>query len=456
MVLRERELSFGELDHWLDRHGVTEIECLVPDLTGVARGKILPREKFKEDRGMRLPEIVVAMSVTGDCPAQGPYQAVISAIDRDMHLRADPSTVRIVPWATDPTAQLIHDCYDRHGRLVPYAPRSVLRRVCEQFEALGWIPVVAPELEFYLVARNTDPDLPLRPPLGRSGRAETSRQAYSIDAVNEFDPLFEDVYAYCDKMELNVDTLIHEIGAGQMEINFLHGHPLALADEVFLFKRLVREAALRHNMYATFMAKPIAGEPGSAMHIHQNLLDKATGHNLFSQPDGQASDCFRWYLGGLQRYIPAAMALFAPYVNSYRRLVRGTAAPINIEWGTDNRTVGIRSPLAAPAARRIENRVIGADANPYVALAATLACGLLGIQQRIEPLPECLGDAYRGDYQLPRSLGDALERLRAEEALATVLGREFVTVYSEVKEIEHAEFMQVISSWEREHLLLHV
>jgi glutamine synthetase len=364
--------------------------------------------------------------------------------------------VRIVPWATDPTAQVIHDCFDRDGQLVSFAPRSVLRRVCDLYATEGWDPVVAPELEFYLVARNTDPDMPLKPPVGRSGRSETSRQAYSIDAVNEFDPLFEDVYDYCEKMELNVDTLIHEIGAGQMEINFFHAHPLGLADEVFFFKRTVREAALRHNMFATFMAKPIAGEPGSAMHIHQSLVNQKTGRNLFSNADGSPSDEFYWYIGGLQKYIPAAMALFAPYVNSYRRLARFTAAPINIQWGTDNRTVGIRSPVASPQARRIENRVIGADANPYVALAATLACGYLGIKNKLQPTPECKGDAYLGDYQLPRSLGEALELLRNEQDLAEVLGKDFITVYTEVKEIEHAEFMKVISPWEREHLLLHV
>ena len=450
-----KHFNFNDLEQWLDRHRVTEIECLVPDLTGVARGKILPRQKFTEDRGMRLPEAVVAMGVTGEFPSEGPYYDVISPTDHDMHLRPDPRTVRIVPWASDPTAQVVHDCYDKAGNIVPFAPRSVLRRVCELFEAEGWNPIVAPELEFYLVARNTDPDMPLKPPIGRSGRAETSRQAYSIDAVNEFDPLFEDVYSYCEQMELNVDTLIHEIGAGQMEINFFHDHPLGLADEVFFFKRTVREAAMRHNMFATFMAKPIAGEPGSAMHIHQSIVD-AQGRNIFSNEDGSASDMFRWYIGGLQKYIPAAMALFAPYVNSYRRLARFTAAPINIQWGTDNRTVGIRSPVASPAARRIENRVIGADANPYVALAATLACGYLGMKNRIEPTPECKGDAYLGDYQLPRSLGEALEKLRAEKDLAAVLGESFITVYTEVKETEYAEFMKVISPWEREHLLLHV
>ncbi len=454
MVNREN-FSFSDLENWLNEQRVTEIECLVPDLTGVARGKILPRLKFTEDRGMRLPEAVVAMGVTGEFPEEGPYYDVISPTDMDMHLRPDPTTARIVPWAIDPTAQVIHDCYDKDGQLVPFAPRSVLRRVCDLYAAKGWNPVVAPELEFYLVARNTDPDMPLKPPIGRSGRAETSRQAYSIDAVNEFDPLFEDVYAYCETMGLNVDTLIHEVGAGQMEINFFHAHPLGLADEVFMFKRTVREAALRHDMYATFMAKPIAGEPGSAMHIHQSVVDK-DGKNIFSNPDGTASKEFYWFIGGLQRYIPAAMALFAPYVNSYRRLVRSNAAPINIQWGTDNRTVGIRSPLASPQARRVENRVIGADANPYVALAATLACGYIGIEKQIEPTPECKGDAYLGDFQLPRSLGEALELLRHEKDLQEVLGASFITVYSEVKEIEYAEFMKVISPWEREHLLLHV
>ncbi|MEN9475037.1 MAG: Gamma-glutamylputrescine synthetase PuuA [Pseudomonadota bacterium] len=453
---KHRPQSYNDLEHWLNQRRVTEIECLVPDLTGVARGKILPREKFTEDRGMRLPQAIVAMGVTGEFPASGPYYDVIAPTDHDMQLRPDPSTVRIVPWATDPTAQVIHDCFDHDGKLIPYAPRSVLRHVCGLYEKMGLSPVVAPELEFYLTARNTDSNMPLKAPVGRSGRAETSRQAYSIDAVNEFDPLFEDIYDYCGKMELNVDTLIHEVGAGQMEINFFHGDPLNLADEVFMFKRTVREAALRHDMYATFMAKPIAGEPGSAMHIHQSLVEQATGRNIFSKADGSPSDEFFHFIGGLQRYIPAAMALVAPYVNSYRRLARHTAAPINIEWGYDNRTVGIRSPISGPQARRVENRVIGADANPYVALAMTLACGYLGLKNKIRPKPEMRGDAYLAPYTLPRSLGEALDWLRRETDLHEVLGAGFITVYTEVKELEFEEFMKVISPWEREHLLLHV
>jgi len=169
--------TFSDLETWFAERRVTEIECLVPDLTGVARGKILPREKFTEDRGMRLPEAIVAIGVTGEFPEEGPYYDVIHATDRDMHLRPDLSTVRIVPWATDPTAQVIHDCFDRNGVMIPFAPRSVLRHICELYAAEGWTPIVAPELEFYLIERNPDPNTPLRPPKGRSGRAETSRQA---------------------------------------------------------------------------------------------------------------------------------------------------------------------------------------------------------------------------------------------------------------------------------------
>jgi glutamine synthetase len=246
------------------------------------------------------------------------------------------------------------------------------------------------------------------------------------------------------------------MGAGQMEINFLHGDPLDLADDVFYFKRSVREAALKHKMYATFMAKPMANEPGSAMHIHQSIVDRKSGRNIFSNIDGSASDAFRHYIGGLQKYLPAAMAFLAPYVNSYRRLVRHSAAPINIRWGRDNRTVGIRVPRSTPENRRVENRVIGADANPYVATAVTLACGYLGMKERIEPSSESTGSAYHSEFELPRSMSDSLHLLGAAPELAAVLGERFVRVYRLVKELEYDEFMKVISSWEREHLLLHV
>ncbi|WP_426210434.1 glutamine synthetase family protein [Massilia sp. TWP1-3-3] len=456
-MARRKDFTYADMDRWLNERQVTEIECLVPDLTGVARGKIMPRAKFTDERDMRIPEAVLGMTVTGNYPAtDAAYFRAISVTDRDMVLKADPATITMVPWAVEPAAQVIHDCYFADGTLVDFAPRSVLRRVLKLYAARGWAPAIRPEVEFYLTARNPDPDQQLKSPVGRSGRAETSRQIYSIDAVNEFDPLFEDIYDYCDLMQLDVDTLIHEIGAGQIGMDFLTGEPLAMADKLFFFKRMLREAALKHDMYATFMAKPLADEPGSAMHLHQSVHDVAGERNLFSNPDGSPSRYFHYFIGGLQRYMPSAMALVAPYVNSYRRLVRNTTAPINVQWGHDNRTVGFRVPEAAPQERHIENRVIGADANPYLAFAVTLACGYLGMTEQIDPAAPLMGSGQGRDFELPQGLPEALRQLRAEDKLRTVLGERFIDVYAAIKDQEHLEFMTVISPWEREHLLLHV
>ncbi len=450
--------DFAQLQSWLEREHVAEVECLVPELSGVARGKILPRRRFAADRGMRLPESILGLNITGNWPAHERMAELISDADNDLHLVPDPSTVRHVPWAAGPTAQVIHDCCFPDGREVDYAPRNVLKRVLRLYEQRGWEPVVAPEVEFYLVARNPDPGQPLRPPPGRSGRAETSRQPYSLDALREFDGLLQDLYAYCEAMRLDADTLIHELGAGQMEINFPHGKALDLADQVYLFKRALREAALRHGLYATFMAKPMSGEPGSAMHLHQSVVDRASRANLFSLPEGSPAPALHHYIGGLQRYLPHALALFAPYVNSYRRLAGEGDAPVNVEWGRDDRSTGIRVPGSDPRNRRVENRVPGADANPYVAMAASLACGYLGLVGRIEALPERdpRAQGLLPAIELPRDLPAALHLLGQAPELEDLLGPRFCAIYKAVKTSEQAEFMQVISAWEREHLLLHV
>ena len=403
---------------------------------------------------MRLPESIFLQTVTGDYPAD--TSAAMSPAEIDIVLRADPKTVRVVPWTAEPTAQVIHDCFYSDGRRVTMAPRHVLRHVLELYAQRGWEPVIAPELEFYLVEPNIDADYQLKPPVGRSGRSEPGRQSYSIAAVNEFDPLFDDVYAFCEAQDIEIDTLIHEDGPAQMEINLLHGDPLSLADQAFLFKRTAREAALRHKMYATFMAKPHAKEPGSAMHIHQSIVDKTTRKNIFSNADGTPSALFFSHIAGLQRYLPAAMSLFAPNVNSYRRISRYQMAPINVQWGYDNRTAGLRVPVSNPENRRVENRLSGADANPYIAMAASLACGYLGMVEGLQPTEPITGSAHDMPFALPRSLDEALVGLRECEPLVHLLGEPFVAAYTIVKQAEHEVFLQVISSWEREHLLLNV
>ena len=267
---------------------------------------------------------------------------------------------------------------------------------------------------------------------------------------------FDLIYDYCEEQGIELDTLIHESGAAQMEINLIHGNALELADQAFLFKRTVREAALRHEMYATFMAKPMEEEPGSAMHIHQSVMDKKTGRNIFANEKGEHSEMFRAHIAGLQKYLPAAMPFLAPNVNSYRRITRFMAAPINLQWGFDNRTAGLRVPIAPPQGMRVENRVAGADANPYLVLAATLACGYLGMVQGLEPTEPLQTSAYDHPYELPRSLEEGLRLLVGCEALVETLGKRFVSAYNAVKECEYETFLNVISSWEREYLLLNV
>ncbi|MEN3031413.1 glutamine synthetase family protein [Chromobacterium amazonense] len=444
--------SAHTINQWLDQHNITEVECLIPDMTGLARGKIVPRHKYNPAEGLRLPEAVLSMTVTGDYPDRD----FTSVADPDMKLIPDASTLRPVPWNREPTAQIIHDCYSFDGQAVDLAPRNVLKRILKLYEDKGWKAVIAPEMEFYLVEIQPDEDLPLRPPVGRTRRTEAGMQSFSIDAVNEYDDIFDVMYDWCEAQGLALDTLIHEMGTAQMEINLDHGDPLQLADQVFLFKRTVREVAIRNNMYATFMAKPMQGQPGSAMHMHQSVVDLASGRNIFSQDNGEPSPAFLHFIGGLQKYLPAAMPFFAPYVNSYRRLSRYTSAPINLSWGYDNRTCGLRVPHSGPEARRVENRLAGVDVNPYLAMAASLACGYLGMREKLQPSDPLSGSAYEQPHQLPRHLDDAIDMLLRCKPLAELFGEHFVETYAAIKEAEYREYFDVISPWERRFLLLHV
>ncbi|RUZ82278.1 glutamine synthetase family protein, partial [Mesorhizobium sp. M7A.F.Ca.US.006.01.2.1] len=263
------------------------------------------------------------------------------------------------------------------------------------------------------------------PPVGRSGRAIGGGAGYSIAGVNEFDELIDDIYHFSESQGLEIDTLIHEEGAGQLEINLRHGDPIELADQVFMFKRTIREAALKHEIYATFMAKPIQGQPGSAMHIHQSIIDKKTGRNIFSAADGSETDDFFHFIGGMQKHVPNALVMFAPYVNSYRRLTQAASAPVNNKWGYDNRTTAFRVPRSDPAARRVENRIPSSDANPYLALAASLACGLIGITNKIKAEPPVLTTANADEIDLPRGLLEAVDLFEGDEELCAHLGKSF-------------------------------
>ena len=434
---------------WLQERKIEDVEAFVPDMAGSARGKVVPADKFGTG-SMKMPEAIFSQTVSGSY-----IKDPSNVEDRDMILTPDSTTLRPVPWASDPAASVFLDCHHRDGTPVSQSPRAVLRNVLGKYEARGWIPVVAPEVEFYLLSAHSDPNAEAEPPEGRLGWTEGAKQPYSIDTMNDFDPFINDLYAYCEAQGIRIDTLSQEMGPAQFEINFLHGNAVELADQVFLFKRTVREAAIEHEMHATFLSKPMAGEAGSALHVHQSVVDK-DGNNVFSTKDGKASELFTGFLGGLQTYMPEAMLIFAPYVNSYRRFLDPWASPVNLAWAIDNRTVGLRVPDSEPENRRVENRLAGSDVNPYLALAATLACGYLGMVEGLQPTESAEGSAYGSEFGLHRHIYVAIEALRNSEAMRSMLGDHFIDIYCALKDDEYREFQEIITPWEREILMFNV
>jgi len=441
-----------ELSNWFNEHSIQEVEVIVPDMAGIARGKMLPAEKFISQSEMRLPESVFIQTVTGEFIDE----PVINPADRDIIVRPDLNTLRRLPWAEEPAASVVNDCFYEDGSAVDISPRQVLQNVLQAYKDLNMTPVVAPELEFYLVKRNTEPNMEVEPPIGRSGRQETVRQPFSIDALDEFEPVFDEIHRYSEAMNIKIDTLEHEMGTAQFEINFEHGDPLYICDQVLMFKRIVKEAAMRHNIYATFMSKPMQYEPGSAMHWHISVLNDASGKNVFNDEKDQETDFFKHFIGGLQKYIPESIVFNAPYVNSYRRFTRWQNAPINLYWGYDNRTTGLRVPSSSPENRRIENRIGGADVNPYLSIAASLSCGFLGMKEKILPSQPEDSNAYNLPFKLPQNLSSATDMLEQSEAMQMLMGDRFLQVYIAIKRYEYNKYFEVISPWEREYLLLSV
>ncbi len=451
--------KFGK---WLKDHSITEVECLVPDLGGTARGKILPTKKFIDglkNNSHRMPQSIFIQTISGQYASDvegGLDHDIYNPTDTDVNIKPDFNTIRLVPWYDDPTAQIICDAYEMNGFPVENSPRHILKKILKLYENKNLVPVVSPEVEFYLVKQNSDPDYPLEVPVGQSGRQETGKQSYGIDAINEFDPLFEDVYNFCEQQNIDIDTMNHESGSAQMEINFQHGDPLELADQVFLFKRTLRQTAVRHKLYATFMAKPMKDQPGSSLHLHQSLLDK-NKKNIFAPNGKEFSKIFMNYIGGLQKYTPLLMPIYAPHINSYKRLFATYGSPKNINWGIGNRSCGFRIPVSDNENSRVENRLAGSDTNPYLVFAANLASGYLGIEKKLTPTSETKESLFNQDSTtLPTNFNEAVLQFEQDKDINNIFGEKFVKTLVAMRKVEYLAYMEVVSPWEREYLLLNV
>ena len=426
--------------------GIDEIECVTPDLNGVPRGKVMTAEGFLDGRRLQMARGVLLQCIMGGYPPARFY----GSDDGDLALVADPAQIHRLPWTQQPRAFAICDADELTGSSSNLSTRGQLKAVIARYAALGLAPVVATELEFFVFAPNTDPSQPFQPPTGLDGRREDGHSAFSVSSNNGLRPFFSEVYACMAALGLPRDTFMHEMGVSQFEINLLHGDPLLLADQTFLFKHLLKEVALKHGLIVVCMAKPLAHTPGSSMHIHQSIVDIDNGHNVFSAEDGQPTATFHHFIAGQQACMADFTALFAPNVNSYQRLCHPFASPNNACWSHDNRAAGLRIPASSPVARRVENRLPGADANPYLAIAASLAAGLYGIERRLEP-----SDPIQGEFEVPDNLSlpctlhAALERLKRSQLAKELFSKEFIEGYIASKTMELTSFYDEITPWER-------
>jgi glutamine synthetase len=440
--------SLKHVAELIKKNNITEVECLFPTINATLRGKIMRGYDFAEGKELRIARAVILQTINGEyCD-----EHVIGATDNDTILKPDYSTFKILPWQQQ-RAWVLHDCMNFDGSPSEHAPRNVLKKVLEQYQALGLQPIVAPEIEFYLFKRDGQEATGFTPPTARGGSIELERQmGYSLNSTAEMRDFWQALQAAFDALEIRTDTWLHEMAPNQFEINLLHGDALNLADDVVLFKHTLREIAAQYGLNAVFMAKPLADYDGSSMHLHQSIVDNK-GKNIFSDKKGEATPEFYSYIAGLQNYLADLMPFMAPYFNSWRRYAPGTQAPVNLQWGHDNRTVGLRVPHSGAAARRVENRFAGSDANPYLAMAVSLACGLRGMQENLKPgAPIDDRDGYEFPRQIAIGLESAITQLKQSKSARELFGDNFINAFINVKEIELAHFMYEVSSWDRRYL----
>lgn len=430
-------------DAWLTEHRIERVEAMSPDPAGLPRGKILPTVAFLDaiqTDALRLPSSLFLITVDSGFVE---YQD-LAEIEEDLLLVPDPRSLTLAPELETPTASVICDAVYQDGRPAHYTPRQVLRDVLQKYHERGWHPVVAPELEFYLVHLQPSPI------------DAADRGPYGIESVQDYGPFFDDLLRHCAASSIGVRTLNREAGKHQFEFSVEHTDPLTSADQAFHFKSAARRIARRHHLTASFMARPHPTDFGSAMHIHQSVED-SDGNNLFADSNGNHTPLFLAYIGGLQKHSVAAIPLLAPYANSYLRFGSDMSAPANTHWGLENRSVGFRVPESANSGRRVENRIPGADVNPYLAFAATLGCGYLGMTEKQKPSKPMNASAYaRKSRLLPRHLLSALDGLDRSKPLRALFGDAFVDIFVTIKRAEYAAQARSLSPWELEYLINNV
>jgi glutamine synthetase len=433
----------GEAEVFLSANpDVASIHLVWTDLCGVQRGKFLRRDELAPAwrDGRFFPISALVLDVTGqDVPETG---LVWDEGDRDLLFWPVSGTLARIPWSAAPAAQYIAHIRDTDGSLHYADPRNLLSRMVERLRELRLSAVGAVELEFFLVDRDAAlAGTPQAPRSLISGARAQHYQAYCLQDLDDFSPFFNDLYAFAEIQDLPAKTLISEYAPGQMEIVLRHRTDiLKAADESIMLKRLIKAVAEKHGLIATFMAKPYAQWTGCGMHVHVSLADDA-GRNVFAAANPASNELLLHALGGLMATMADATLMFAPNANSYRRFRRNSYAPVTVSWGIDNRTVSLRIPAGSPDNCRIEHRPAGADANPYLVLAAVLAGIHYGITHKKDPGPPLSGNGYEQSAgRIPSNWNAAIEALTRSDVLREYFGEKFIDCFCTLKEIEADRF----------------
>lgn len=447
----------------LSRLGVKAVECALGDFTSLARGKRVNREDFLSLGGCKLPSVILGLTLTAGEPDEV-FGPMLPTSYIDMHLVPDLATLAPRPGRPGEATVLCEPTgrwwSAHHGREIDaseLSPRAALRRVIAGFEAQGLQALVAPELELFLLHREeADGRVHLGSARAHKGALarEGACEAFSLERAGHFEAYFDELYAACEAMAIPLSGHAHESALSQYEVNFRPGAPLAQADAVFRFKRVAREIAARHGFLASFAAKPFLDQPGTGMHWHFSVQRRAAAGewpHLFAHATGDSSDELGHFVAGLQTHTPAAMAFFAPYDMAYDRIALSDASPSHSSWGPEDRSFAFRIPSSGPQARRVENRLPGGDANPYLTVAATLGLGLAGLAAAQAPHPGA-DDAHA----LPRTLPAALDALTASPMLRELFGAPLVDAFVAIKRHEHAERAKLADprhQWDLTHLV---
>jgi len=451
MSVPPRAVQLNEANAFLKEHPEVQfVDLLIADMNGVVRGKRIERASLHKvyEKGINLPASLFALDINGATVESTGLGLDIGDADRICF--PIPNTLCNEPWQKRPTAQLLMTMHELDGKPFFADPREVLRQVVQKFDELGLTICAAFELEFYLIDQENVNGRPQPPRSPISGKRPHSTQVYLIDDLDEYVDCLQDMLEAAKEQDLPADAIVKESAPAQFEVNLHHTKDaLKACDHALLLKRLIKNIAYDHEMDSTFMAKPYPGQAGNGLHVHISLLDKATGQNIFASDDPLESDVLRHAIGGVLETMPASMAFLCPNVNSYRRFGAQFYVPNAPSWGLDNRTVAVRVPTGSADSVRIEHRVAGADANPYLMMAAILAGIHHGMTNKIEPGEPIEGNSYEQlEQSLPNNLRDALRELDDSEVMNKYIDSKYIDIFVACKEAELEEFETTISDLE--------